>query len=599
MAHRLHSPRSFGLETAQGAFDLTTHTLLQDGEEGFTTPGESEKAEGESPPDILVVDDDPANLAAIEVALGDLGRRLVKARSGAEALRFLLVQDFALILLDVNMPGMDGFETARIIRGRERSRHVPIIFVTAYIREDIDILTGYALGAVDFLFKPIVPEVLRAKASVFVELQQRTAEVARQAGRLRELERREGERRLQEERQRWEAESLREENRRKDEFLAVLAHELRNPLSPMVTGLELIKVYGIEHEGLERVRTSMERQVHHLIRLVDDLLDVSRISRGKINLRREPVDLGRVIEQAVENTRPVVDERRHELEVEVCPDPMRLMGDSVRLTQVVANLLHNAARYTEPGGRVRLSCGRDGEDAVVRVADNGRGIDPEMLGRVFEMFVQAENGGGGLGLGLTLVQRLVELHGGRVRAFSEGPGKGSEFIVRLPLAEVPDGQLESAADEPGEGEGALRVVLVEDQDDVREALEALLHGWGHHVESAADGVAGVELILERRPDLALVDIAMPGLDGYSVARRVRAQLGSNAPRLVALTGFGREEDRDRARRAGFDAHITKPAGPKDLRRVLRSYTDGPTRDRHPNVERQAGESPGAAGTRGR
>jgi signal transduction histidine kinase/ActR/RegA family two-component response regulator len=497
---------------------------------------------------------------------------------------------------------MDGFETARIIRGRERSRHVPIIFVTAYIREDIDILTGYSLGAVDFLFKPIVPEVLRAKASVFVELQQRTAEVSRQAGQLRELERREGERRLQEERQRWEAESLREENRRKDEFLAVLAHELRNPLSPMVTGLELIKVYGIEHEGLERVRTSMERQVHHLIRLVDDLLDVSRISRGKINLRRETVNLGRVVEQAVESTRPVLDERRHELELETCPEPLHLMGDAVRLTQVVANLLHNAARYTDPGGRVRLSCGRDGDDAVLRVADNGRGIDSEMLNRVFEMFVQAENGGGGLGLGLTLVQRLVELHGGRVRAFSEGPGKGSEFIVRLPLAEVvPDGQVESAGEELGEEEGALRVVLVEDQDDVRDALEALLHSWGHHVESAADGIAGVELILERRPDLALVDIAMPGLDGYSVARRVRAQLGSNAPRLVALTGFGREEDRDRARRAGFDAHITKPAVPKDLRRVLRSYTDGPTRDQHPTVERQAGEAPGAgaAGTRGR
>ena len=576
-----------------------TRTLLQDGGEGITTSGGAgERGDPEVPPDILVVDDDPANLAAIEVALGDLGRRLVKARSGAEALRFLLVKDFALILLDVNMPGMDGFETARIIRGRERSRHVPIIFVTAYIRDDIDILTGYSLGAVDFLFKPIVPEVLRAKASVFVELQQRTAEVARQSIQLQELERREGERRLQEERQRWEAESLREENRRKDEFLAVLAHELRNPLSPMVTGLELIKVYGIEHEGLERVRASMERQVHHLIRLVDDLLDVSRISRGKINLRREPVDLGRVIEQAVESTRPVLDERRHQLEVEDCHEPMRLVGDAVRLTQVVANLLHNAARYTEPGGRVRLSCGRDGEDAVVRVADNGRGIDPEMLGRVFEMFVQAENGGGGLGLGLTLVQRLVELHGGRVRAFSEGPGKGSEFIVRLPLSQgLLDGELDPTSEEAGDesGERALRVVLVEDQQDVREALEALLHGWGHQVDSASDGIEGVALILHKRPDLALVDIAMPGLDGYSVARRVRSQLGSSAPRLVALTGFGREEDRDRARRAGFDSHITKPAVPKDLRRVLRSYTDGPTRDAHSSLERQAGEAADPAG----
>jgi CheY-like chemotaxis protein len=301
----------------------------------------------------------------------------------------------------------------------------------------------------------------------------------------------------------------------------------------------------------------------------------------------------------VESTRPTIDERRHELEVEHCAEPLMLVGDAVRLTQVVANLLHNAARYTEPGGRIRLSCGRDGDDAVVRIADTGRGIDPEMLGRVFEMFVQAENGGGGLGLGLTLVQRLVELHGGRVRAFSEGAGKGSEFLVRLPLADVES--LGEEADAQGDAseendEAALRVVLVEDQDDVREAMEALLRGWGHHVESASDGIQGVDLILSRRPDLALVDIAMPGLDGYSVARRVRAQLGANGPRLVALTGFGREEDRDRARRAGFDSHLTKPAVPKDLRRVLRSYTDGPTRDHQSNVERRgSGEAADPAG----
>jgi signal transduction histidine kinase len=533
-----------------------------------------------------VVDDDAGNLAAIEVALGDLGHRLVKARSGAEALRYLLVQDFALILLDVNMPGMDGFETARVIRGRERSRHVPIIFVTAYNRDDTDILTGYSLGAVDFLFKPIVPEVLRAKAAVFVELSARTAEVAQQADRLRALERREGERRLQEERQRWEAESLREENRRKDEFLAVLAHELRNPLSPMVTGLELIKCYDLEHPGLERVRQSMERQVHHLIRLVDDLLDVSRISRGKINLRREPVQLEMVLQQAVESTRPTIEERGHHLEVEPCPDSLWLHGDPVRLTQVVANLLQNAARYTDSGGRIRLSCGRDADDAVVRVADNGRGIVPEMLGRVFEMFVQAENGGGGLGLGLTLVQRLVELHGGRVRAFSEGPGRGSEFLVRLPLLEhdLPVAEASPAEERSGgEPNGTpLRIVVVEDQDDARLAMHDLLAGWGHQVVLAADGIEGVERILASRPDVALVDIAMPGLDGYSVARRVRSQLGAQAPRLVALTGFGREEDRERAHRAGFDSHLTKPATPKDLRRVLRSYTDGPTGDHGPH-----------------
>jgi two-component system, sensor histidine kinase len=574
-------------------------SALQGVEEDFAN-GESREGQG-APPDILVVDDDPGNLAAIEVALGELGRNLVKARSGEEALRQLLAQDFALILLDVNMPGMDGFETARVIRERPRSHHVPIIFVTAYNREDTELmLRGYSLGAVDFLFKPIVPEVLRAKAAVFVELQSRTAEVQRQAEKLREMERRELEQRMHEERQRWEAQALRDENQRKDEFLAVLAHELRNPLSPLVTGLELIKCYDIEHDGLDRVRESMERQVRHLIRLVDDLLDVSRISRGKIALRLEPVELGRVLHLAVESAESLIAERHHELVIEQCDEQLVLNGDLVRLTQVVANLLHNAARYTDPGGRIEVSCGRDSRHAVLRVADNGRGIAPQFLDRIFEIFVQESEGGGGLGLGLTLVHRLVQLHGGAVRAYSEGNGRGSEFVVRLPLLDearvtarpaheaLPEGNGESRPGPP------LRIVVIEDQDDVRDAMQALLEGWGHRVESASDGKSGIELILRSRPELALVDIGMPGgLDGYAVARRVRAELGPLSPRLVALTGFGREEDRERARRAGFDSHLTKPAGPRELRRVLRSDTDGDTLHRE-NDQRQ-GPNASAAG----
>jgi CheY-like chemotaxis protein len=557
-----------------------TRPALQGVEERFANGGGRE-GEG-APPDILVVDDDAGNLAAIEAALGDLGRNLVKAGSGAEALRHLLAQDFALILLDVNMPNMDGFETARIIRERPRSRHVPIIFVTAYNRDDTEIiLRGYSLGAVDFLFKPIVPEVLRAKAAVFVELENRAAEVRRQAEMLRAMERRELERRLDEERQLWEAQALREENQRKDEFLAVLAHELRNPLSPLVTGLELIKAYGIEHEGLQRVRKSMERQVRHLIRLVDDLLDVSRISRGKINLRLEAIELGRVLHQALESAEPLVSERQHELVVEHCDEDLVLYADQVRLTQVVANLLHNAARYTEPGGRIEVSCGRDAGHAVLRVADNGRGIAPQMLDRIFDIFVQEREGGGGLGLGLTLVHRLVQLHGGAVRAYSEGIDRGSEFIVRLPLMEARVAAAAPAAgpeqaEENGDAHARrpLRIVVVDDQDDVRESMQALLEGWGHRVQSAADGKSAIELIVSTRPEVAIIDIGMPGLDGYAVARRVRAELAGQSPRLVALTGYGREEDREKARRAGFDSHLTKPASPKDLRRALRSDTDG-------------------------
>jgi signal transduction histidine kinase len=520
-------------------------------------------------PDILVVDDDARNIAAIEVALGDLGQCVVKSDSGRSALRQLLEKDFAVILLDVQMPGMDGFETARLIRARSRTRHTPIIFVTAFSRDDADILRGYALGAVDFLFKPIVPEVLRAKVSVFIELQQRAAEVRRQADRLRELERLEAERKLSAERQRWEAEALREENRRKDEFLALLAHELRNPLSPIVTGLELFRQAGIETDALKRVHASMERQTQHLVRLVDDLLDVSRVSQGKIELRTECLDLSPLLRQALDSVRPLIEERKHELLCEEVDRGLFVEVDAVRLVQVIANLLNNAARYTDPGGQIRLTVARDGDDAVIRIADNGRGIAQDMLDRIFEMFVQEREGGKGLGLGLTLVRQLVELHGGRVRAYSQGRGKGSEFVVRLPLAGeegAAEADAPEAAEAPFEG---LSVIVVEDEEDIRDAMQALLESWGLAVQVAEDGGSGLQMILDRRPDVALVDIAMPGIDGYTVARRVRNKLGASAPRLVALTGFGREEDRKRAHEAGFDTHLIKPAAPRDLRRALR------------------------------
>lgn len=268
--------------------------------------------------DILVVDDDPNNLVAIEVALGDLGARLVKASSGTEALRHLLKQDFALILLDVQMPSMDGFETARLIRARDRSRHVPIIFITAHSHDDDAVLKGYDLGAVDFLFKPIVPEVLRTKASVFVELQRRSSEIARQAELLREHERREHDRSLAEARQRWEAESLRringklkEADRKKDEFLALLAHELRNPLAPIVAALEVIRLADADPALLMRSRAIIERQVVHLTRLVDDLLEVSRITNGKLELCRERIEIGAVVAQAIATSEVALQEKRH------------------------------------------------------------------------------------------------------------------------------------------------------------------------------------------------------------------------------------------------------------------------------------------------
>jgi signal transduction histidine kinase len=542
-------------------------------EQSLTLPEQgSLYVQPDSAADILVVDDNKSNLVAIEAALGELGRRLVKVQSGREALRQLLTRDFALIILDVQMPGMGGFETARLIRRRDRNRHVPIIFITAYNRNDDEILEGYRLGASDFLFKPIVPEVLTAKAKVFVELQERTIEVKQQAHRLRELERLEMERRISLEREHWESEVLRQENRNKDEFLAVLAHELRNPLSPIVTGLDLIKSYGIQHDGLNQIREIMDRQVSHLIRLIDDLLDMARISSGKINLQLGCVNLADVVKQAIASVDSLITRSKHTLTVNAAPEPLLVVADTVRLTQVISNLLNNAVRYTSNGGRIELSWLQEGADAVIRVGDNGKGISTHMLDRIFDRFVQEESHGHtrGLGLGLTLVRHLVSMHGGVVQAFSEGPGKGSEFVVRIPLAEgrVEADRQPTLAVAPDAA--PLSIVLIEDEADIRVSVKALLESWGHKVRTATNGEHGKRLIFQYKPDAAIIDIAMPGIDGYSVARHVRARSEHKHMRLIAMTGFGRDQDRQRSFQAGFDNHITKPARPEDLQWALRN-----------------------------
>jgi signal transduction histidine kinase len=532
--------------------------------------------------DILVVDDNPANLVSIEAALEELDAKVVRAQSGSEALRVLLEHDFALILLDVKMPSMDGLETARMIRARKRSSHTPIIFVTAHGRDDAEVLAAYELGAVDFLFKPIVPEVLRAKVSVFVELQLRSAEVARQAEQIREHERREHERSLAEERSRWESEAmhrqmeqLADSDRRKDQFLALLSHELRNPLAPIMAGLELLRDKfaqpgaGVD-AGVRRTRDVIERQSQHLARLVDDLLDISRISSGKVELRRSPVVIQDVVEQAIATSRPFLDQHQHELALEMTSEPLLVLGDAVRLVQVVANLLNNAARYTPDRGRIAVHCQRRNDRVELRVIDNGRGIGPEFLGRVFDAFSQEESRtGAGLGLGLSVVRQLVSLHDGDVSAYSVGPGQGSEFSLRLPL-------LVSAVPQPTAADAAvidsagrpLSIVLIDDSEDIRELMADLLRTWGHRVEVAEDGESGCDLTLSARPDIAFVDIGLPGLDGYGVAERLRAVCSRQQLRLVAMTGFGQESDKRRALAAGFDLHIVKPASLAALRQAL-------------------------------
>jgi two-component system, sensor histidine kinase len=547
--------------------------------------------------DILVVDDTPENLVAIDAALSDLSVNLVMARSGEEALRQLLSRDFALVLLDVRMPTMTGFETAKLIRSRERSRHLPIIFVTAHENEPQEILEAYRLGAVDFLFKPLSAEILRAKAGVFVQLKRHAEEIERQARRLREHELAERDLALEEQRRALESEALRQRlaeekrhaealsrqndeleriraeleqaDRRKDEFIAVLAHELRNPLSPIVTGLELFRDAATADDTLAHALSAMRRQVSHLVRLVDDLLDVSRITSGKIELRKDRLSLGEVLDQAVEMTRPLYQSRRHELITDDEARDTAVLGVRVRLAQVVSNLLTNAARYTDPGGRVELRARVNDGEVSISVKDNGTGMDPTFVQHVFDMFVQERPGRGGLGVGLTLVKSLVERHGGSVSASSNGRGQGTEVVVRLPVAE---GKAASVAPPPpydGPMGEPLRVTLIEDNEDIRLVMKNLLERWGHQVSEAATGREGIALVKDARPDVALVDLGLPDLDGYEVARRVREMFPSGPPRLVAISGFGQERDRVRAREAGFDEHVSKPATRERLEQILR------------------------------
>jgi signal transduction histidine kinase len=348
----------------------------------------------------------------------------------------------------------------------------------------------------------------------------------------------------------------------RDRFLATLAHELRNPLAPIRNGLQIMKMSGGDPHAAARVRDMMERQLTQVVRLVDDLLDVSRVTRGKIALKRERVDLAAVVQNAVEESGPAVEAGRHRLTLDLPADPVCVEGDPARLTQVVANLLTNAAKYTPDGGHIRLAVGRDGRWAVVRVRDTGLGIPADMLPRVFGMFAQVDGhldrSQGGLGIGLSLVRGLVELHGGTVEARSDGPGRGSEFVVRLPAA-TGQGVAAGGADAPpARPSPPRRVLIVDDNADAAESLSVLLSLSGHEVRTVHDGRAAVELVKSFRPQVALLDLGMPGMDGCQTARAVRELQNGRDVILIALTGWGQEEDRRRTERAGFDAHLVKP-----------------------------------------
>jgi signal transduction histidine kinase len=559
---------------------------------------------GSAPANILMVDDQPARLLTYRAILEPLGHNLVAVNSGLEALDALMKQEFAVVLLDVKMPGMDGFETAELIHDHPRFETIPIIFVTGVHVTEFDRLKGYKAGAIDYVYIPVIPEILRSKVAVLVELYAKRRELqavnkelaesnrgladanlALQTEKTRELEELNGHlQRANDElsrsnesleteiRERTRAENLlKEAVVKRDEFLAMLSHELRNPLSPLRNASHMLMQGDTQDPKIIWSRGVIERQLKHMIRLVDDLLDVSRIARGKIVLVSERVNVAEIIAAAVETVQPLLEQKKQQLEVSNTDANLTVRGDPVRLSQVVGNLLHNAAKYTGEGGQIVLATRANAGSAEVSVRDSGIGISAESMPHIFELFTQIPservNTGGGLGIGLALVRALVELHGGEISAASLGLDRGSEFTLRLPLfvekTAATDSEEISVTTEPVV-QVRRNILIADDNQDALESLALMLRLEGHEVHCASDGEEALALAGQRRPEIVVLDVGMPKLDGCEVARRIRAESWGRDAVLVALTGWGQEMDRRRSREAGFDMHLVKPVDPATI-----------------------------------
>jgi signal transduction histidine kinase len=546
---------------------------------------------------LLIVEDDLGLARLQQRLLERAGYAVLTSASASEAAKRAEQGDIDLLILDQRLPGgVSGLELYR--RLKADGLDVPAILVTG-LREDELLLQALRAGVRDFVLKTpeyldyLLPAVERVLKQVRTERQLvESRALAREALlRQHELEVEIAQRKRAEE-------LLKEADRRKDEFLAMLAHELRNPLAPIRNAVHILELVIPAEEKWSRPLEVIDRQSRQLARLVDDLLDVSRITRGQINLRKQTLELASIVAQAVETSRPLLEARRQRFEVRVPAEPIFVEGDPTRLAQVILNLLNNAAKYTEEGGFINLTVereeGRTGEKnggtgvspvVLLRVRDSGMGIPPEMLPRIFEPFTQVEHtldrAQGGLGIGLTLVRRLVELHGGTVQAFSEGRGRGSEFVIRLPIVSKP---LPSAGD--GRGNGAAktpssrrRILIVDDNRDSADSLAMLLKMLGHEVRTAYDGEDGLHVAEQFSPHIILLDIGLPRLSGLETARRLRCDLGLRDALLIAMTGYGQDEDKRRSQEAGFNAHLVKPVDFGELQRMLERFNLEPVPSR--------------------
>ena len=559
------------------------------------------------PVNILMVDDHPENLLALEAILGDLGHNLVRATSGREALRHLLAEEFALILLDAAMPGMDGYETAELIRSREKTRKTPIIFLTANYKSESQVFKGYAVGAIDYLLKPYVPEVLRSKVTAFVELytnrrllkeeaealrrardtledrvRERTAELA-SANRALEAEvverrRAEEERAVMFEREkaaRVAAESI---NRVKDEFLATLSHELRTPMNAILGWTHILGAGAMSEEKLARAVSIIKSNSLAQVQLIDELLDVSRMISGRTELNVEALDARSVVEAVLESARPGAEAKGIRFETSLDPIPP-LACDKGRLRQIVWNILSNAIKFTPKDGEVRVRLQEVNGEVVIVVSDTGIGMDPAFLPHVFERFTQADSSAkrahGGLGLGMAIVRHLVELHSGTVHVASAGENQGATFTVRLPIptcvvAGEPLGTRQHQPDDVSLDElpalEGVSVLIVDDEPNSREVAASILSQRGARVTAVGSAAEAFRSVAEEIPDVLISDIGMPIEDGYSLIRRIRSlepERGGQIP-AIALTAYVSARDSLAALAAGYHRHVAKPIGPSEL-----------------------------------